>query len=99
MLKWLREPLIHFLLLGALIFIGYQQFGRGESDAASLLAAGRHVESATQQIEALARERQLALLSYLSPLARGAVESFVESGRSALVEELRAEWVGDRVAA
>ena len=73
--------------------------GRGESDGASLLAAGRHVESATQQIEALARERQLALLSYLSPLARQAVEAYVDSGRSALLEELRAEWVGDRVAA
>jgi len=36
MLKWLREPLIHFLLLGALIFIGYQQFGRGESDGKSI---------------------------------------------------------------
>jgi len=29
MSKWLREPLIHFLLLGALIFIGYQLSGGG----------------------------------------------------------------------
>ena len=32
MLKWLREPLIHFLLLGGLIFLGYQQFGGKNSD-------------------------------------------------------------------
>jgi hypothetical protein len=71
--------------------------GRGESDGASLLAAARHVEAATQEIEALARERQLALLPFLSPLARETVAGFVESGRSALLAELRAEWAGAEV--
>jgi hypothetical protein len=73
--------------------------GRGEADGASLLAAGRHVESAAQEIEALARERQLALLPFLSPLARATVERFVAEGRSALLAELRAEWTGAGVAA
>jgi hypothetical protein len=71
--------------------------GRGEADGVSLLAAARHVESATQEIEALARERQLALLPFLSPLARETVERFVADGRSALLAELRAEWTGVEV--
>jgi hypothetical protein len=71
--------------------------GRREPDGASLLAAARHVEAATQEIAALARERQLALLPYLSPLARETVAAFVESGRSSLLAELRAEWVGAEV--
>ena len=73
--------------------------GRGEADGASLMAAGKFVESATQEIEALARERQLALLPYLSPLARTTVESFVKDGRSPLLAELRAEWAGVEVPA
>jgi hypothetical protein len=70
---------------------------RGEADGASLLAAGRHVESATLEIEALARERQLALLPYLAPLARRTVEAFVAEGRSPLLTELRASWAGVEV--
>jgi hypothetical protein len=88
--------------IAALLFEAGERWlalGRGESDAAALFAGARHVDAAPQSIEALARERQLALLPWLSPLARRAVEAFVEAGRSALLEELRAEWVGDGVTA
>lgn len=73
--------------------------GRSESDGAALLAAARHAESATQDLEALARERQLAHLPFLSAIARREIERFAEEGRSELVAELRAEWVGAGVAA
>jgi len=73
--------------------------GRSEADGAALLAAARHVESAVQDLEALARERQLAHLPFLSAIARREIEQFAETGRSRLVAELRAEWVGAGVAA
>lgn len=74
--------------------------GRGEADGASLLAAARHVESATQEIEAMARERQLLLLPFLSLIARRTIEACVDAnGRSALLAELRSEWIGAEVAA
>jgi hypothetical protein len=74
--------------------------GRGEADGAALLAAARHVESAAQDIEALARERQLVLLPFLSAIARRTIEACVDAnGRSALLAELRSEWIGSEVAA
>lgn len=42
MSKWLREPLIHFLLLGGLIFLGYQQFsGSGPGENAIFISRGQ----------------------------------------------------------
>lgn len=74
--------------------------GRGEAHGASLLAAARHVESATQEVEAMARERQLVLLPFLSQFARRTIEACVAAnGRSALLAELRSEWIGAEVPA
>ena len=88
--------------IAALLFEAGERWlalGRGEGDAAALVAAARHVDAAPQEIEALARERQLALLPWLSPLARRTVEAFVETGASPLLAELRAEWLGVEVPA
>ena len=42
MSKWLKEPLIHFLLLGALIFIAYEQFaGQGREPGEIYISRGQ----------------------------------------------------------
>lgn len=33
MKRWLREPLLHFLVIGALVFAVYTLLDRGQSDA------------------------------------------------------------------
>ena len=42
MLNWLKEPLVHFLLLGALIFIAYEQFaGQGRAPGEIYISRGQ----------------------------------------------------------
>lgn len=73
--------------------------GRSEAEGEALLAAARHVEGATHDVAALAREHQLAHLKFLSALARRAVDEVALAGGSALLAELRAAWIGAEVAA
>lgn len=88
-------------LAAALFEIGerWLALGRSEAEGAAILAAARHVEGSDRDLAALARERQLALLPFLSPLARSVVEEVAEDGRSGLLASLRGEWLGSEVAA
>lgn len=73
--------------------------GRSEAEGASLLAAARHVERSDRDLSALARERQLTVLPFLSALGRSIVDEVVAEGRSRLLAGLRSEWSGSEVAA
>ncbi len=73
--------------------------GRSEADAAALLAAARHFESAAVaglDLAALSREGNLAHLGFLSPLALAVVDSAARHSTAtppvALLVELRAEY-------
>lgn len=69
--------------------------GRSEGEGASMLAAARHAEATPRDLAALAREGQLGLLPVFSPLARRLVEELAGGGRSPLLEELRAAYLGE----
>ncbi|MEO7795452.1 MAG: hypothetical protein ABIV06_11835, partial [Thermoanaerobaculia bacterium] len=78
--------------------------GRSEAEGAALLAAARHLESAAVaglDLAALSREGNLAHLGFLSPLALSVIDSAAGSagrapgGPSALLAELRAEFIGE----
>lgn len=68
--------------------------GRSEGEGVAMLAAARHGEATPRDLAALAREGQLGLLRVFSPLARRLVEELAERGRSSLLEELRAGYLG-----
>jgi hypothetical protein len=67
------------------------RLARPESEGQSLLAAARHVEATPLDLAALAREGNLGVIGWLSPLARAVVEKLVAHERAPLVDELRAE--------
>jgi PPIC-type PPIASE domain len=52
MVRWLKEPLVHFLLLGALLFIGYEVVSRGKDTTADriVVTQGR-IESLSAQFQ------------------------------------------------
>lgn len=70
------------------------RLGSGEAEGAALLAAARHLEATPLDVAALAREGNLAVLSWLSTAARELVEAQVAQGRVERLEELRAAWRG-----
>jgi hypothetical protein len=52
MVRWLREPLLHFLLLGALLFIGYGVVSGGKDTTADKIVVTRErIESLGAQFE------------------------------------------------
>ncbi len=68
------------------------RLGRSEADGQALLAAARHVEATPLDVAALAREKNLAVIGWLSPRARALVEERVATGSCALLETLEREW-------
>lgn len=67
------------------------RLGRPEGEGQALLAGARHVEATPLDLSALAREGNLGVIGWLSPLARAVVEKLVAHERAPLVDELRAE--------
>jgi PPIC-type PPIASE domain len=49
MRRWLREPLLHFLVLGALLFVAYGWIHRGTGSAGEIVVARAQVESLREQ--------------------------------------------------
>jgi hypothetical protein len=74
------------------------RLGRAEGEGASLLAAARHVETTPLDLVALAREGNLGVVGWLSPLARALVDRRVAEGRTSMVDELRAELLAPEAA-
>lgn len=76
--------------------------GRSEADAAALLAAARHFESAAVaglDLAALSREGNLAHLGFLSPLALAVVDSAAgHATPPPLLAELRSEYTAGEAA-
>jgi len=68
------------------------RLGSGEAEGSSLLAASRHLEATPLDVAALAREGNLAVLSWLPAPAREIVEAHVEHGRVERLEQLRVRW-------
>ena len=64
-----------------------------EADGQALVAAARHVEAAALDVAALAREGNLGVISWLSPLAREVIGELVARGRSARLQRLREEFL------
>ena len=75
------------------------RLGRPEGEGASLLAAARHVETTPLDLASLAREGNLGVVGWLSPLARSLVDRRVAEGRTTMVDELRAELLAPEAAA
>jgi hypothetical protein len=69
------------------------RLGLPEADGQALLAAARHVEATALDVASLAREGNLGVVSWLSPLARELVAEQAESGRSEHVERLRRQYL------
>lgn len=70
------------------------RLGHGEAEGAALLAAARHLEATPLDVAALAREENLAVLSWMPESARAMVAAQVAEGRVARLDEWRAEWRG-----
>jgi hypothetical protein len=68
------------------------RLGRAEAEGSALLAAARHLEASPLDVAALAREGNLAVLSWMAAPARRMVEAQVDRGRIERLEELRAQW-------
>jgi hypothetical protein len=52
MVRWLKEPLVHFLLLGALLFVGYGVVSRGrDTTADKIVVTQERIESLGAQFE------------------------------------------------
>ena len=49
MRRWLREPLLHFLVLGALLFVAYGWIHRGTGSAGEIVVARAQVDSLREQ--------------------------------------------------
>ena len=49
MRRWLREPLLHFVVLGALLFVAYGWIHRGTGSAGEIVVARAQVDSLRQQ--------------------------------------------------
>ena len=67
---------------------------RAEAEGSALLAAARHLEASPLDVAALAREGNLAVLSWMAAPARALIESHVATGHVERLERLRAEWRG-----
>jgi hypothetical protein len=67
--------------------------GRAEPEGEALLAAARHLESTPLDLAALAREANLGVVDWLSPVARRLVEERAGGGESTTLAALRAEWL------
>jgi len=68
------------------------RLGSGEAEGSALLAASRHLEATPLDVAALAREGNLAVLSWLPAPAREIVEAHVEQGQVERLEQLRERW-------
>ncbi len=68
------------------------RLGREEPEGFALAAAAHHVDEVSLDIMALAREGNLEVLGWLSPVARAAVAELAVGGRSSLLAELAAAW-------
>jgi hypothetical protein len=70
------------------------RLGRSEPVGQALLAAARHVEGTPLDLAALAREGNLGVVGWLSPLAASLIEERMRSGRTPLLDELRESYLG-----
>jgi hypothetical protein len=70
------------------------RLARSEPVGQALLAAARHVEGTPLDLAALAREGNLGIVGWLSPLAASVIEERVRSGRTPLLDELREAYLG-----
>jgi hypothetical protein len=68
------------------------RLGGGEAEGIALLAAARHLEATPLDVAALAREGNLAVLSWLPASARELVEAHVAESRVERLDELRTLW-------
>jgi hypothetical protein len=69
--------------------------GRPVEQAQSLFRAARWLDATAYELEALAREGNLAVVTALDPLARRAAAEALAEGEPALLAELMAEYLGD----
>lgn len=82
-------------LAGELLLAGelWLRCGRGEAEGHALLRAGRWIEGTDHDVAALAREGNLEVVPWLDASSRRAVAEAAETGASALVARLEAEYV------
>ena len=69
--------------------------GRSEGAGQSVYASARRIDSDLRDYRAICREGNLGVVTWLDPVSRDVIETWVGSGTTPVLDELKAEYLAD----